>query len=100
MTDVCSKRCEQETHRNRFCITHCGHQHYLVQCNASWGNNPMGTNGPGERSTICGEGCAMSSLSMALAGLGATIDGWSLGVVSCAWRCFRIACTCCIACDC
>lgn len=30
----------------------------------------MGTRGPGERSTICGEGCAMTSVSMALAGLG------------------------------
>jgi len=46
-----------------------------TQCNASWGGDPMGTNGPGERSTICGEGCAMSSLSMALAGLGITING-------------------------
>ena len=29
--------------------------------------------GPGERSTICGEGCAMSSLSMALNGLNITL---------------------------
>lgn len=30
----------------------------------------MGVQGPGERSNICGEGCAMSSLSMAANGLG------------------------------
>jgi hypothetical protein len=41
-----------------------------TQCNASWANDPMGVDGPGERSTICGEGCAMSSVSMALAALG------------------------------
>ncbi|RYG57094.1 hypothetical protein EON66_01240 [archaeon] len=35
----------------------------------------MGVSGPGERSTICGEGCAMSSLSMALAAYGITING-------------------------
>jgi hypothetical protein len=40
------------------------------QCDPRWGNDPMGVNGPGERSTICGEGCAMSSLAMVLAGLG------------------------------
>lgn len=45
------------------------------QCDPRWGTNPMGTPGPGERSTICGEGCAMSSVSMALAGLGVTIGG-------------------------
>lgn len=35
----------------------------------------MGTPGYGERATICREGCAMSSLSMALAGFGVDIDG-------------------------
>ncbi|KAA0156399.1 hypothetical protein FNF29_01191 [Cafeteria roenbergensis] len=40
------------------------------QCDPRWGGNQMGTRGPGERSTICGEGCAMTSVSMALAGLG------------------------------
>jgi len=45
------------------------------QCNSSWGGNEMGTNGNGERSTICGEGCAMSSLSMVLAGMGISING-------------------------
>jgi hypothetical protein len=41
------------------------------QCDPRWGNDTMGTVGNGERSTICGEGCAMTSVSMALAGLGA-----------------------------
>ena len=47
------------------------------QCDPRWGSDEMGTstNGTGERATVCKEGCAMSSLSMALAGLGATIDG-------------------------
>lgn len=42
----------------------------------------MGVDGPGERSTICGEGCAMTSVSMALNGLGltditpATLNQW------------------------
>lgn len=43
-----------------------------TQCNVSWANDPMGVDGPGERSTICGEGCAMSSVAMALAALGLT----------------------------
>lgn len=33
-----------------------------LQCDPRWGNATMGTPGPGERSTICGEGCAMSSV--------------------------------------
>ena len=41
-----------------------------TQCNSSWASDPMGVDGPGERSTICGEGCAMSSVSMALAAVG------------------------------
>ena len=41
-----------------------------TQCNVSWANDPMGVDGPGERSTICGEGCAMTSVAMALAALG------------------------------
>lgn len=47
------------------------------QCDPAWGSDEMGTAGNGERSTICGEGCAMSSTSMALNGLGITIDGIS-----------------------
>jgi len=35
----------------------------------------MGVNGNGERSTICGEGCAMSCLAMVIAGLGIEING-------------------------
>jgi hypothetical protein len=45
------------------------------QCDPAWGSNQMGVAGNGERSNICGEGCAMSSLSMAMNGLGVTIDG-------------------------
>jgi hypothetical protein len=45
------------------------------QCNASWGNATMGVVGPGERNSICNEGCAMSCVAMALAGLGATVGG-------------------------
>lgn len=43
------------------------------QCDPSWGQNQMGVKGNGERSNICGEGCAMSSVSMALAGIGVKI---------------------------
>jgi len=46
-----------------------------LQCDPRWSNNSMGVNGPGERSTICGEGCAMSCLSMVFAGLGIDIGG-------------------------
>lgn len=45
------------------------------QCDPRWGNETMGIAGNGYRSTICGEGCAMSSTAMALAGLGATVNG-------------------------
>ena len=41
-----------------------------LQCDPRWGNDQMGTVGPGHRATICGEGCAMTSTAMALAGLG------------------------------
>lgn len=44
------------------------------QCDPRWGNDQMGTKGNGERSTICGEGCAMTSTAMALAGLGVTVN--------------------------
>ena len=46
-----------------------------MQCDPRWGNDTMGVKGNGWRSTICGEGCAMSSTAMALAGLGVTING-------------------------
>lgn len=47
--------------------------HYL-QCDPRWANDEMGVKGNGERSTICGEGCAMSDVSMALATLGVMIN--------------------------
>lgn len=40
-----------------------------MQCDPRWGNDPM--NG----TTICAEGCAMSCVSMALAGKNISIDG-------------------------
>ncbi len=36
------------------------------QCDPRWGAHEMGVPGAGERSTICGEGCAMTSLAMVL----------------------------------
>ena len=45
------------------------------QCDPRWGADEMGVDGDGERSTICGEGCAMSCVAMGLAGIGAHIDG-------------------------
>ena len=49
---------------------------FYLQCDPRWGNDQMGTPGDGERSTICGEGCAMTSLAMALASLGTrALDG-------------------------
>jgi len=41
-----------------------------TQCNPSWGKDPMGGG-----ATICAEGCAMSCVSMGLAGKNITIDG-------------------------
>ena len=40
------------------------------QCDPLWGAQPMGTAGPGERATVCREGCAMTAVAMALAGQG------------------------------
>eukprot|EP00042_Codosiga_hollandica_P028586 m.151051 g.151051 ORF g.151051 m.151051 type:complete len:357 (+) comp52812_c0_seq2:78-1148(+) len=49
------------------------------QCDPRWGSDLMGVAGPGERATICAEGCAMSSLSMALSGVNITLaDGSSI----------------------
>ncbi len=45
----------------------------------------MGVAGNGERSTICGEGCAMTSLSMALAGLNIPISGESDAACYLSW---------------
>ena len=44
------------------------------QCDPTWGSNEMGVAGPGERNTICNEGCAMSSTAMALSGLGVEVN--------------------------
>jgi len=45
------------------------------QCDDKWGADQMGIFGNGERAPICTEGCAMSSLSMALFGHGIEVDG-------------------------
>lgn len=39
-----------------------------TQCDPRWGKDEMGVKGPGERATICREGCAMTSATMMLAG--------------------------------
>ena len=36
------------------------------QCDSRWGANEMGVAGAGERSTVCGEGCAITCLAMVL----------------------------------
>jgi hypothetical protein len=43
------------------------------QCDSRWAQDEMGTAGPGERNTVCHEGCAMSCVSMILAGLNITV---------------------------
>ena len=43
------------------------------QCDVAWGSDEMGVAGAGERSTVCGEGCAMSSLAMVLSAVGARL---------------------------
>ena len=48
--------------------------HYL-QCNGTYGNDTMGVPNQNSDSTICGQGCAMTSVSMGMAGLGLNIDG-------------------------
>jgi hypothetical protein len=47
----------------------------FLQCDARWANDEMGVQGNGERSTICGEGCAMSCLAMVLSGIGVRVFG-------------------------
>ena len=42
----------------------------FLQCDPKWGSDQMGVKGPGEQATICKEGCAMTSLTMALNGMG------------------------------
>jgi len=50
----------------------------FLQCDPKWGNDQMGVKGPGEQATICREGCAMTSLTMALNGLGLYINDTQL----------------------
>jgi len=45
------------------------------QCDPRWGSTEMGVNGPGERATICKEGCAMTSTAMMLSGMGVELEG-------------------------
>lgn len=47
----------------------------FMQCDARWADDEMGVVGQGERSTICGEGCAMSCLAMILNGVGVKVFG-------------------------
>ena len=49
------------------------------QCDAAWGSDEMGVAGAGERSTVCGEGCAMSSLAMVLSGVGVRVPAAAAG---------------------
>ena len=45
------------------------------QCDARWAADEMGVPGPGERASICREGCAMSCVAMVLAALEAPVVG-------------------------
>lgn len=58
----------------------------FLQCDPRWGNVTMGVKGPGEQASICREGCAMTSLTMALHDLGLYINDTQLdpGVMN-AW---------------
>lgn len=47
----------------------------FMQCDDRWGADEMGVVGDGERSTICGEGCAMSCLAMILSGVNVSVFG-------------------------
>ena len=50
------------------------------QCDPVWASDEMGTPGPGERATVCKEGCAMSCVAMAMAGYGLAIPPLVPGV--------------------
>jgi len=54
------------------------------QCDPRWGSNEMGVpgSGPGEHDTVCHQGCAMSSLAMALNGYGIEVPTASGGAVA------------------
>jgi hypothetical protein len=45
------------------------------QCDTRWGDDKMGVVGDGERDSVCHQGCAMSSLSMGLAGWNVSLPG-------------------------
>lgn len=45
------------------------------QCAEAWGSDEMGVAGAGERSTVCGEGCAMSCLAQVLSSCGVRLPG-------------------------
>lgn len=49
-------------------------QHY-TQCDPRWANDHMGVPNSGQNITICDQGCAMTTLSMTLSGLGVTVGG-------------------------
>eukprot|EP01065_Artemidia_motanka_P035356 TRINITY_DN43280_c0_g1_i1.p1 TRINITY_DN43280_c0_g1~~TRINITY_DN43280_c0_g1_i1.p1 ORF type:complete len:382 (+),score=97.18 TRINITY_DN43280_c0_g1_i1:47-1147(+) len=45
------------------------------QCDGRWGKDVMGVQGPGETSTVCAQGCAMTCVAMALRGYGVELPG-------------------------
>ena len=48
--------------------------YYYDQCDSRWANDTMGVEGPGERASICKEGCAMTCVAMALTQRGFTLE--------------------------
>ena len=54
-----------------------GYHNYLQwkQCDARWASAEMGVDGPGERATVCREGCAMSCAAMLLGSIGVELNG-------------------------
>ena len=50
---------------------------HFMQCDDRWGEDMMGSPGPGTNHSICEQGCAMTSLSMALVGHGYQLPGGS-----------------------
>ena len=48
--------------------------YYYDQCDPRWANDTMGVEGPGERASICKEGCAMTCVAMALTQRGFTFE--------------------------
>ena len=58
-----------------FCAAVLPHFPLYTQCDPRWANDTMGVPGPGERDTVCHQGCAMSCVAMALAGYNLTLPG-------------------------